>query len=128
MIGLTDKKMAIAGKRIWRYAEAANIRRVGTDFQKRFDRVDRALRVLIVSFLDAYDITLLNAAEPDTNLLANLIFDRWTAHYFEYIKEDDMTKTTHCEQLRADARALVDLIFAPDFARRSPLKPRVAAE
>ena len=128
MFAMTDKTIAIAGKRIWRYAEAAHIRRAGTEFQRRFDFDDLALRALIVDFLNAYDIALLNRSEPDTGVLADLVFDRWSARYFEFIKDDDMPLTTHRKILQKDAAALVPLVFTPQFAARSPLKKQEAAQ
>ena len=83
---------------------------------------------LIEGFLREYDLAQANGAPADPALLARLIFDRWNARYFDFIKDDDMVLTTHEAHLRRDAKALVALVFAPSFAAQSPLRAGQAAE
>lgn len=118
----TENTMRVAGKRIWRYAEAASIRRHGSDFQRRFARNDAALHRLIATVLDDYDIVLRNGSPPDPGFLATIFFDRWTALYLAYIKDESMSMETHAAQIRADVARLVGLLFDDGFAASSPLK------
>lgn len=120
----TDNTMRVAGKRVWRYAEAANIRRPGSELHKRLSHTDAELHKLIATVLDEYDIALHNGDRPDVEFLARILFDRWTARYFAYIKDDAMTLEAHNALLRADMQALVALLFDEAFAARSPLKPK----
>ncbi|GAB4288832.1 MAG: hypothetical protein Kow0058_08400 [Roseovarius sp.] len=124
----TENTMRVAGKRIWRYAEAAAIRRPGSEFQRRFARNDAALHQLIATVLGDYDIVLRNGRPPDAEFLAMIFFDRWTARYLAFIKDETMTMETHAAQMRADAAALVSLLFDDRFAATSPLKPQAAPQ
>ena len=124
----TENTMQIAGKRVWRYAEAANIRRPNSEFERQFVRSDSELVKLIATYLGDYDLTLRNGAEPDPDFLAYLFFDRWTARYFAYIKDDAMPIEAHKEALCRDAETMVSLLFDDDFAAHSPLKKAEAAQ
>lgn len=120
----TRKTMRIAGKRVWRYAEAVNIRRPNSEFEKQFAYSDSELLRLIASVLDDYDIVLRNGEAPDAGFLAKILFDRWTSRYFAYIKDDQMTMDAHKAAVRGDVEAIVELLFDDDFAAASPLKQR----
>lgn len=120
----TRNTMRVAGKRVWRYAEATNIRRPNTEFERQFARNDAELLKLIAAVLNDYDIVLRNREPPDVGFLAMVLFDRWTARYFAYIKDDAMPMESHEAQLKADVKALVSLLFDDRFAGKSPLKQR----
>ncbi len=124
MCECTENTMKIAGKRVWRYAEATNIRRPDTEFRSQFSHSDAELHKLFVAYLNAYDLVLRNKANPDADFLASLFYDRWTARYFEFIKVDEMTMAEHEIQLRDDAGRMVTLLFDDRFATNSPLKKR----
>ncbi len=118
---LTENTMRIAGRRIWRYAEAANIRRPGSAFETQFAHSNNELFNLIIAFLGAYDIKLRNGKNPDTNALAAMFLDRWNARYLEYIKDESMPMAGHYDILRSDIDTMVSLLFDDAFAARSPL-------
>ncbi len=120
--------MRIAGKRVWRYAESANIRKAASEFQQLFSTSDQELLKLITGYLAAYDLVLRNGDTPDTEFLGQVIYDRWTARYFDYIKDDAMPMDDHLTGLRTDARALVALLFDDAFAQSSPLKQAAFAQ
>lgn len=119
---ITENTLRIAGKRVWRYAESANIRRTNTEFQHQFTKSDQELLRLMRAYLFDYDLVLRSGAEPDFDFLAQLIFDRWTARYFDFIKDDDMPLADHFELLRGDALSIVELLFKDTFACASTLK------
>ena len=127
MCEFTENTMRIAGKRVWRYAEATQIRRPNTDFQKRFAHSDRALQKLIATFLIDYAITLRSGSAPDCDFLGKLFYDRWTAQYLAFIKDTDMTIEDHQAALRVDVETMVALLFDDDFAALSPLNTSEAA-
>lgn len=114
---LTENTMQIAGKRVWRYAESANIRRIGTDFQRQFAASDLALLRLIRAYLDDYTLVLRNKRPADYAFLAQMTYDLWTARYFEFIKDDEMTIATHFERLKADVAIWVDMLFDDAIAQ-----------
>lgn len=124
----TENTMRIAGKRVWRYAEAANIRRPGTEFEQQFSFSDAELLNLVVAFLSDYDIVLRNGKSPDLRFLGVLFFDRWTARYLEYIKDDPMPMEDHFTILRDDVETMVSLLFDDRFAAKSPFKNQEAAQ
>lgn len=123
---LTENTMRIAGKRVWRYVEAAHIRRPNTEFEKQFAYSDAELLRLIAAVLGDYDMVLRNRQPPDPGFLAKMLFDRWTARYFAYIKDENMSIEAHRAFVRADVKAIVSLVFDDSFAATSPLKSRGA--
>ncbi|MCB1367769.1 MAG: hypothetical protein KDK00_08405, partial [Rhodobacteraceae bacterium] len=108
---VSEKTIRIAGKRVWRYAEAANIRRPNTDFEQRFASLDSKLVEELARLFAAFPLVMRNGAVPDPVFLANLFFDRWTAHYMEFIKNDKMTLATHRKRLERDVAQMVSLLF-----------------
>ena len=126
MCECSQNTMRIAGKRVWRYAEAANIRRPNSEFEKRFSYSDAELCRLISQFLGDYDIRLRNHQTPDYDLLGKLFFDRWTALYFQYIKDDTMSLAAHTDAIRTDVDDMISLLFQDEFATTSPLKQKEA--
>ena len=120
---VTENTMRIAGKRVWRYAEATNIRRPKTEFEEQFSESDAGLLALLESFLSDYDLRLRNGEEPDPKFLAKLLYDHWTSLYFSYIKDDEMPLEVHQAALCDDVRTIVSLLFEDTFIETSPLKP-----
>ena len=47
----------------------------------------------------------------DYDFLAQMVYDLWTARYFEFIKDDGMTIEAHYERLREDVATWVDMLF-----------------
>lgn len=127
LIELTVNTMKIAGKRVWRYAEARCIREPDTEFGRLFSRSDNALRHVISRFLDDYDVALQSGLEPNSDFLGDIFFDRWTRLYFGYIKNDQMTMEAHAAQIRAEVATLVQLLFDASFTATSPLKHKAKA-
>ncbi|MCA0869436.1 TetR/AcrR family transcriptional regulator [Seohaeicola saemankumensis] len=122
----TENTMQIAGKRVWRYAEAANIRRPNSEFEKLFSYSDAELCKLIETYLSDYAIVLRSGQSPDNALLARLFYNHWTALYFAYIKDDPMPLDRHKRDIMADVSGIVDMLFDDEFAASSPLKPKAA--
>jgi AcrR family transcriptional regulator len=119
---ITENTIKIAGKRIWRYAEATNIRRPNSEFEQQFAIVDRALVHEISKFISDYNVKLLNGSETDDAFLARLLFDRWSVRYLEFIKEDSMSLEDHAKVLEQDIDKLLNLILDATFARNPTLK------
>lgn len=118
---ITTSTMRIAGKRVWRYAESANLRHADTEFHADFATSDHALLHVVTDFLADYALVLRNAAAPDPHFLGQVFFDHWSARYFAFIKDNAMSLDHHHTDLRTDTHLLVDLIFEPRFAQTSPL-------
>ena len=121
---LSENTMKIAGKRVWRYAESANIRRTDTEFQRQFRESDDALLRLIRTYLTDYDLAPRTGAPADPEFIAQLFYDRWTARYFDFIKDDAMPVETHTALVRADAQMLVALLFDETSVQTARLKDK----
>ncbi len=111
---VSDHTIRIAGKRVWRYAEAANIRHPNTPFEQQFVRLDNALTEELARFLNHRQLVLRNSQEPDCFFLAQLFFDRWNARYLDYIKNDAMTLPDHIDLIARDVAEMVSLLFHDD--------------
>ncbi|HBN31636.1 MAG TPA: hypothetical protein DD416_10555 [Rhodobacteraceae bacterium] len=118
---VSDYTLRIAGKRVWRYAEAMNIRRPNTEFVERFSLLDSELVAELARFLNARNLELRSGQDPDPAFLADLFFDRWTAQYLNFIKKDEMKLETHLGLLGADIEAMVALLFTDDCAQQPTL-------
>lgn len=119
---ITGATLTVAGKRAWRYAEAAYIRRPHTEFEQSFAYFVDAMHEMVVMFLDDYDIMLRSAEKPDTPFLATLLIDRWLARHIEYLKNDPMPQSEFEAKLGKDMQSLTSLLFEDVFATTSPLK------
>ncbi len=112
---ISVETMAIASKRIWRYANAAAIRQPTTDFSRSFQEVDAALLDLLEHVLSQYDLTLQDGTRGDARHIAHLFFDVWIMTFQAFVGSDDMTLENHREHLSARFKPLCRMIFAPDF-------------
>ncbi|MGS4982940.1 transcriptional regulator, TetR family [Pseudosulfitobacter pseudonitzschiae] len=114
-IDISVETMAIASKRIWRYAHAASTRHPTTEFAKTFQEVDNALLDLTTGILSQYSLRLHDGTQGEARHIAHLFFDVWLNTFQDFIRSPDMTIETHGEQLRARFAPLCWMIFAPDF-------------
>lgn len=112
---VSDKTIQIAGKRVWRYAEAANIRRPNTDFEQRFALLDASMLSELARLVASFPLVMRNGQKPAPEFLASLFFDRWTAHYMDFIKDDTMTLAAHRDRLSRDIAMMVSLLFEDDL-------------
>lgn len=115
--------LAIADKRVWRYAEAAAIRHPTTDLAQRYLANDDALRASMATFFDRYDLNMRAPVQADTALLGGLFFDIWNASFFDLIRDEDMTLDAHCAKLPEKITPLCNLLFSDDFLHEPKLKP-----
>lgn len=112
---ISVETMAIANKRIWRYATAASIRHPATEFAENFHEVDAALLEVIERILSRYSLTLRDGTPGDARVISHLFFDVWLTTFQEFIRAQDMTIETHGDHLRARFLPLCRVIFARDF-------------
>ncbi|MGB0505302.1 MAG: TetR/AcrR family transcriptional regulator [Pikeienuella sp.] len=108
---IAKNSMAIAGKRVWRFAEATNIRRPKSEFVKKYSYVDDRLAKQLTAFLVRSDRTehLKGVCEPD--MLARVLYNHWNALFMAFIRDEEMTMAEHVASIRKDMKVLVDLIF-----------------
>ncbi|WP_188078277.1 TetR/AcrR family transcriptional regulator [Aquicoccus porphyridii] len=117
------RTLAIANKRIWRYAEAATIRHPGTELARNYVTVDEELVRVIVRFLDGYDIRLRSGASPDPQFLGQLFYDVWNPSFFNLIKSDEITLDQHRDDLLQRFVPLAGMLFDDAFLTNPTLKP-----
>lgn len=121
-VKFSESTLNLAGKRIWRYAEAASIRHPATELARNFSTLDVELRLWLQRFFKLYDLRLRSGGEADSRLLARLFHDVWNAAYFELIKDEQMTLDQHRATLRNRLIPLADMLFEDDFLRKPRLK------
>lgn len=114
---VSGRTLAIAGKRVWRYAEAATIRRPETEFSRQYAEVTQALIVVVAEFFAGMDLRMRSGAAGDPAYLAQLFHDIWVPCFLRLITDDAQTLTDHETMLRARILPLVDLLFDPASAQ-----------
>jgi AcrR family transcriptional regulator len=62
---VSDRTLAIAGKRVWRYAEAAAIRRPETEFSRQYAEVTQALVAVVAEFFAGMELRMRSGAAGD---------------------------------------------------------------
>ena len=105
----TDATMEIAGKRIWRYAEATNIRRSDSDVSDLYDQIEANHVGEVERFIYTY------AADDDLSrarcaLLARVAYQYWNGLFFRFIRNDAMPITTFKAEIRQQFKALAGMI------------------
>lgn len=104
----------IAGKQVWRYAEAAAIRNPDTDFSREYKAVSQALVDVFAAFFAGFDLQDKSGAPCDASFLGPLFHDVWNPMFLDFITQPDMTLADHHARLRLRMSLLVGLIFHDD--------------
>jgi AcrR family transcriptional regulator len=120
---VSDRTLEIAGKRVWRYAEAAAIRRPDTEFARQYNEVSSALVTVIAGFFAGMDLAMRTGAPGEPAYLAALFHDIWMPCFIRLITDEDQSLSDHQADLRARILPLVDLLFDPASAQ-SPSRKR----
>lgn len=119
----STRTLEIAGKRIWRYAEAASIRRPETALAREFASGDAILMGQVAGFLDRYELRLRSGQAADPALLARVFYSLWNAAFLELIRDEDYGLDAHENDIRDRIVPLAEMIFAEEFLRSPTLKP-----
>lgn len=114
---VSARTLGIAGKRVWRYAEAAAIRHPDTDLAREYVAVSTALVQVIADFLSGLQLTLRSGRAVDADYLARLFHDLWMPCFIQLITDDAQTLDQHDVILRDRITPLVELLFTDDCAR-----------
>jgi AcrR family transcriptional regulator len=123
---VSTRTLDIAGKRVWRYAEAAAIRHPETELSKEYAAVSKALVLVIADFLAGLDLSLRSGGTVDATYLAGLFHDLWMPGFIQLITDETQTLAQHEAILRDRITPLVDLLFADDCAARPRRKDPAA--
>jgi AcrR family transcriptional regulator len=115
---VSTRTLDIAGKRVWRYAEAAAIRHPDTDLAREYAAVSKALIQVIADFLSGLELRLRSEREVDADYLARLFHDLWMPCFIQLITDADQSLDQHVIILRDRITPLVELLFTDDCAGR----------
>jgi AcrR family transcriptional regulator len=123
---VSTRTLDIAGKRVWRYAEAAAIRHPETELSKEYAAVSGALVLVITDFLSGLDLSLRSDRKVDPGFLAGLFHDIWMPAFIQLITDEPQTLDRHETILRNRITPLVELLFTDDCATRPRRRDRIA--
>ena len=108
---VSTRTLEIAGKRVWRYAEAAAIRHPDTDLAREYNAVSKALILVITEFFAGLDLTLRSGRNCAPEYLAGLFHDLWMPCFIQLITHKGQTLAQHNAILHDRIAPLVDLLF-----------------
>jgi AcrR family transcriptional regulator len=121
---VSSRTLDIAGKRVWRYAEAAAIRHPDTDLAREYDAVSKALVLVIADFLAGLDLTLRTGRACAPLYLAGLFHDLWMPCFIQLITQETQSLAEHDAIVRDRITPLVDLLFTDDCIANPRRKDR----
>ena len=113
--------LAVAGKRVWRYAEAAAIRHPRTALADEFRNVSKALHEVIVEILSDIELETRAGIECPLDYLASVLIDLWSACFIRLITAENMPQDEYEDMVRGRFAPLVTLLFT----ERCAAAPRV---
>ncbi|PKP75928.1 MAG: hypothetical protein CVT84_00745 [Alphaproteobacteria bacterium HGW-Alphaproteobacteria-6] len=124
-VRVSSRTLEIAGKRVWRYAEAAAIRHPDANLSRQYAAVSAALIDVVAEFLAEMSLTTRAGSDTSPALLAAVFHDVWMPCFIRLITDETETLAEHEVALRSRFEPLVALIFTEDCAehpRRKAVK------
>ncbi len=115
---VSSRTLDVAGKRVWRYAEAAAIRHPETSLSQEYRNVSNALQVFLAEFLAELDLQTRAGRACAPDFLAELLIDRWMPCFIQLITSEEQTLTQHKAVLLAQFEPLIGLIFTDACVER----------
>lgn len=113
---VSSRTLEIAGKRVWRYAEAAAIRHPDADLSRQYAAVSAALVEVVRDFLAGLELTTRAGGACPPDWLAGILHDVWMPCFIRLIIEEEETLVEHEVALRARFAPLVALLFTEECA------------
>ena len=107
---ITMNSLQIAGKRVWRYAEATNIRRPKSEFAEKYSTVDHRLLDELTAYLDESGFADHLKKGCGTDAAARVVFNHWNALFLAFIKDDEMSIAQHRAIVREDMVMFSELV------------------
>lgn len=123
---VSSRTLDVAGKRVWRYAEAAAIRHPETGLSQEYRNVSNALLVFLAEFLAELDLETRAGRDCPPDFLAELLIDRWMPCFIQLITSEEQTLTQHRAVLLAQFAPLIALIFTDACVARPRRKGAAA--
>ncbi|MGR3802667.1 TetR/AcrR family transcriptional regulator [Marinibacterium profundimaris] len=119
---ISDRTLQIAGKRVWRYAEAATIRHPTTELARQYRAVEENLRLALTDRFARYALRLVSGAPGDPEVITRIFNDVWNPCFYTLICEDDRTLEQHRTDTALRFRPLAEMLFDPAFLRAPTLR------
>ncbi len=94
-------------KRTWRHVESTQIRMPESDFVRSYDRFTLEMLNDFRHFIDRMVEIHSKAAILQTEPIARMIFNHWSALFVELVRDDRQSVEDHIERLRGDLEFLV---------------------
>lgn len=108
---VSSRTLDVAGKRVWRYAEAAAIRHPETSLSQEYRNVSNALLIFLADFLAELDLETRAERDCPPDFLAELLIDRWMPCFIQLITLEEQTLAQHRAVVLAQFEPLIGLIF-----------------
>lgn len=116
-VRVSTRTLEIAGKRVWRYAEAAAIRNPQTDLALQYAEVSAALVTVVTEFFAGLDLKLRSEQTPQPAFLGQLFHDQWMPCFIRLITDENQTLVEHEAMLQSRILPLVEMLFHDDCVR-----------
>ena len=108
---VSQETLDIASRRVWRYAEAAVIRRPETNLSERFRDTSHLLIESIVERLKIYELHTRTGTPMDINYLSSVLYDLWMPCYLNLITDPQMTLADHDAMLLQRITPFLTYVF-----------------
>ena len=115
-VRVSTRTLEIAGKRVWRYAEAAAIRHPDADLSRQYAAVSAALIDVVATFFAGLSLTTRAGTNCAPDWAAATFHDLWMPCFIRLITDEAETLADHEAALRTRFEPLVTLIFTEDCA------------
>lgn len=119
---ISQDTLAIASRRVWRYAEASVIRHPETELSKRYKNIPRLLIKSVATRLGAYDLKTLSGMPMDSHDLATMLHDLWLPCYVKLITEPDTTLADHDAMVAQRVIPVLGFIFEKESLQAPRLR------
>lgn len=106
-----DLTMSYAGKRVWRYAEATNIRNPDSPMVQLYAQIEKTHHGDIAEILHRTSGQH-GLSRSRSALLARVAYSTWNARFLDFIRDEDMSLETHKAQLCQDMQELGAMVSA----------------
>lgn len=113
-VRVSSRTLEIAGKRVWRYAEAAAIRHPDADLSRQYAAVSAALVDVVADFFDGLVLTTRTSTDCTPAWLAAVFHDLWMPLFIRLITDEEQTLADHETALRARFGPLVKMLFTEE--------------
>ena len=110
MCKYAELTMGIAGKRVWRFAEATNIRNPESPVMRLYGQIEPNHVDEITGFLTEFTRCADAETERTCRFLAGVVYDCWNAEFYDFISNEAVTLDSHLATVREKMKNLAALL------------------